>query len=151
MVFSSPVFIFLFLPIVYLSNLVIPKRFSNVLLLVFSLLFYAWGEPLYLFLMILSGVVNYGLARWIDASTKRKVLYLVLAVVFNVGILVVFKYVDFLVLSINSLFSVSFKLFELPLPIGISFYTFQSLSYVIDVFRKETKVQKNFFYIFLFV
>lgn len=151
MVFSSPVFIFLFLPIVYLSNLLIPKRFSNVLLLVFSLLFYAWGEPLYLFLMIISGIVNYGLARWIDTTTKRKRFYLILAIVFNIGVLGVFKYADFLILSINGLFNSSISLLELPLPIGISFYTFQSLSYVIDVYKKETKVQTNFFSLLLYI
>lgn len=151
MVFSSPVFIFLFLPIVYLSNILIPKRFSNVLLLIFSLLFYAWGEPFYLFLMLLSGIINYGLARWIDATTRRKGFYLILAVVFNIGVLGVFKYADFLILTINSLLNSSLTLVELPLPIGISFYTFQSLSYVIDVYKNESKVQTNFFSLLLYI
>lgn len=136
MVFSSPVFVFLFLPIVYISNLLIPKRFSNGLLLLFSLLFYAWGEPIYLFLMILSGIVNYILTRIMDSTSKNRFFYLMVAVVFNVGVLVLFKYADFLVSTINTLFSSSFSLLELPLPIGISFYTFQSLSYVIDVYNK---------------
>lgn len=151
MVFCSPVFIFLFLPIVFISNLLIPKRFSNGLLLIFSLLFYAWGEPIYLFLMILSGIVNYVIARFMDQATQTKRLYMATAVIFNIGILGVFKYSDFIVGTINGLFNLSLPMLNLPLPIGISFYTFQTLSYVIDVYRKETKVQTNLFSLLLYI
>lgn len=151
MVFSSPVFIFLFLPIVYLINLVIPKRFSNGFLLIFSLIFYAWGEPLYVFLMIFSGLINYLLALSINGQTGKRKIILIFAVIFNIGILGLFKYADFLILTINGLLRTSLPLLNLPLPIGISFYTFQTMSYVFDVYNNETAVQKNFFSLLLYI
>jgi len=151
MVFSSPVFIFLFLPIVYLINLVIPKRFSNGFLLIFSLIFYAWGEPLYVFLMIFSGLINYILTLSMgEQSPKRKVI-LIIAVIFNIGILGLFKYADFLILTVNGVLKTSLPLLNLPLPIGISFYTFQTMSYVFDVYNNETAVQKNYFSLLLYI
>lgn len=151
MVFSSPVFIFLFLPIVYLINLVIPKRFSNGFLLIFSLIFYAWGEPLYVFLMIFSGLINYLLALSINGQTGKRKIILIFAVIFNIGILGLFKYADFLILTINGLLRTSLPLLNLPLPIGISFYTFQTMSYVFDVYNNETAVQKNYFSLLLYI
>lgn len=151
MVFSSPVFIFLFLPIVYLINLVIPKRFSNGFLLIFSLMFYAWGEPLYVFLMIFSGMVNYLLTLSISKQKSKKKIFLIIAVVFNIGILGLFKYADFLILTINGILRTSLPLLNLPLPIGISFYTFQTMSYVFDVYNNETAVQKNYFSLLLYI
>lgn len=151
MVFSSPVFIFLFLPIVYLINLVIPKRFSNGFLLIFSLIFYAWGEPLYVFLMIFSGLINYILTLSMgEQSPKRKVI-LIIAVIFNIGILGLFKYADFLILTVNGVLKTSLPFLNLPLPIGISFYTFQTMSYVFDVYNNETAVQKNYFSLLLYI
>jgi len=151
MVFSSPVFIFLFLPIVFILNLGISKRYSNLLLLVFSLLFYAWGEPLYVFLMIFSGLINYLLALSMDQATQSRKAFLTLTIIFNIGILGVFKYADFVVVSFNQLFNLSISSFDLPLPIGISFYTFQTLSYIIDVYRKQTSAQKNYFSLLLYI
>jgi alginate O-acetyltransferase complex protein AlgI len=151
MVFSSPVFIFLFLPVVYLINLVIPKRFSNGFLLLFSLLFYAWGEPLYVFLMIFSGLVNYLLTLRMEKESSDRKLSMIGAVIFNIGILGLFKYADFIILTINGLFSTAVAPLDLPLPIGISFYTFQTLSYVFDVYRRETAVQKNYFSLLLYI
>lgn len=151
MVFSSPVFIFLFLPVVYLINLAIPKHFSNGLLLIFSLLFYAWGEPLYVFLMIVSSLVNYLLTLRLDRSIEHRKVLLIFATIFNVGILALFKYADFLILTINGLFNTGFEYINLPLPIGISFYTFQTMSYVFDVYRFETPVQKNYLHLLLYI
>jgi alginate O-acetyltransferase complex protein AlgI len=151
MVFSSPVFIFLFLPIVYLINLVIPKRFSNGFLLIFSLIFYAWGEPLYVFLMIFSGLINYILTLSMGEQSQKRKVILIIAVIFNIGILGLFKYADFLILTINGLLRTSLPLLNLPLPIGISFYTFQTMSYVFDVYNNETAVQKNYFSLLLYI
>jgi alginate O-acetyltransferase complex protein AlgI len=151
MVFSSPIFVFLFLPIVYLVNLIIPKRFSNLFLLMLSLLFYAWGEPVYVLLMIFSGFINYLLALGMDRKTDRRNLFLLLTVVFNIGLLGLFKYADFIILSINGLMRTSLPLLHLPLPIGISFYTFQTMSYVLDVYRQDTPVQKNYFSLLLYI
>ena len=120
---------------------------KNYILLVASLVFYAWGEPKYIVLMLLSIVLNYFIALAIDKSrnggTKR--LYLVFAVILNIGALFIFKYLDFVFLNINKVFGSNIELPGLALPIGISFYTFQILSYVIDVYRRKVKVQKNVF------
>ena len=151
MVFSSPVFIFLFLPLIYLINLVIPKRFSNIFLLLFSLLFYAWGEPLYVFLMIFSALVNFYLTIWIDTYPYSRKTILITAIIFNIGILGLFKYADFLILTVNGLMNTSFPMLNLPLPIGISFYTFQTMSYVFDVYNKETSVQRNYFSLLFYI
>jgi alginate O-acetyltransferase complex protein AlgI len=151
MVFSSPIFVFLFLPIVYLINLVIPKKFSNLFLLMLSLVFYAWGEPVYVLLMIVSGFVNYWLARGMNTYDDRRKLLLILTIVFNIGVLGVFKYADFAILSFNGILGTHLALLHLPLPIGISFYTFQATSYVIDVYRKDTSVQKNYLTLLLYI
>lgn len=151
MVFSSPVFIFLFLPFVYLINGVLPKKLSNLFLLVFSLLFYAWGEPLYVFLMLFSGAANYLLALAMDRYPAHKKHVLLFTVLFNIGLLAVFKYADFFILSINGIFNISFNLLHLPLPIGISFYTFQTLSYMFDVYRNDTPVQRKFLNLLLYI
>jgi alginate O-acetyltransferase complex protein AlgI len=151
MVFSSPVFIFLFLPAVYLINLTMPKKLSNGFLLIFSLLFYAWGEPLYVFLMIFSGLVNYLLTLRMDKESSDRKISMLSAVIFNVGILGLFKYADFIIMTINGLFSTTIAPLNLPLPIGISFYTFQTMSYVFDVYRRETAVQKNYFSLLLYI
>lgn len=151
MVFSSPVFIFLFLPIVYLLNLAIDKRFSNGLLLIFSLLFYAWGEPVYVFLMIFNGIINYYLTLQMERKPDLRRSLMILAVIFNIGILGVFKYADFLILTINNMTQAGLPLMNLPLPIGISFYTFQTMSYVFDVYRNETPAQKNYFSLLLYI
>ena len=145
MLFSSLTFLFAFLPIVlvlyYLSN----ERFRNYLLLVASLIFYAWGEPKYIVLMIFSISFNYLLVLLMDRSKKRKKVYLAFAVIVNIGALFVFKYLDFAINNVNLSFGFNMELPGIRLPIGISFYTFQILSYVIDVYRKNVSVQKNIF------
>lgn len=151
MVFSSPVFVFILLPIVFLLNLLVNKKFSNILLLIFSLIFYAWGEPVYVFLMLFSGLFNYWMTRWMDDYKNIRKPILITIVLVNLLMLGMFKYLDFLILNINSIFQTELPLANLPLPIGISFYTFQVLSYVIDVYRNQTKVQRNFISLLLYI
>ena len=145
MVFSSVLFLFRFLPIFLICYFVAPGRMKNFILLLGSLIFYAWGEPVYVLLMLFSTVVDYVNGRSIERlrGTKRAVLPLVASVVINLAVLCFFKYADFLIQTVNGLTGLSLPLLNLPLPIGISFYTFQTMSYTIDVYRGEAKVQKN--------
>ena len=136
MVFSSLEFLCIFLPTVFLLYTVIPlRRVRNGLLIVFSLVFYAYGEPFYVLLMIASSLANYLCALWIGKTESKKKLPLVIAVVINLGTLVFFKYTGMLVTAFNALTQLAFPVPAIALPIGISFYTFQALSYVIDVYR----------------
>ena len=152
MVFSSLEFLCIFLPAVFLLYTVIPvHKVRNGLLIAFSLVFYAYGEPVYVLLMILSSLVNYLCALWIGKSEKLKRLPLIIAVVFNIGTLVLFKYTGMFVTAFNSVTHLSVPVPEIVLPIGISFYTFQALSYVIDVYRGEVGVQKNYFKVLLYI
>ena len=148
MLFSSLTFLFMFLPLVLALYFLAKDKYKNYVLLVTSLVFYAWGEPKYIVLMVLSIAVNYLLARLIDKNKKkelRKKVYLALSIVLNIGALFVFKYLDFAIINVNLAFGFNLKATDLVLPIGISFYTFQILSYVIDVYRGKVKVQKNVF------
>lgn len=152
MVFSSLEFLCIFLPAVFLLYTVIPvHKARNGLLIAFSLVFYAYGEPVYVLLMILSSLVNYLCALWIGKSEKQKKLPLIFAIVFNLGTLVLFKYTGMFVTAFNSVTHLSVPVPEIVLPIGISFYTFQALSYVIDVYRGEVGVQKNYFKVLLYI
>lgn len=152
MVFSSLEFLCIFLPAVFLLYTVIPvHKVRNGLLIAFSLVFYAYGEPVYVLLMILSSLVNYLCALWIGKSEKQKKLPLIIAIVFNLGTLVLFKYTGMFVTAFNSVTHLSAPVPEIVLPIGISFYTFQALSYVIDVYRGEVGVQKNYFKVLLYI
>ncbi|KEZ90547.1 alginate regulatory protein [Lacrimispora celerecrescens] len=145
MVFSSITFLYYFLPLVIGLYFVCPKKLKNSVLLFSSLIFYGWGEPKYIIFMVLSIVVNYILGLLIERHSgsawgKR---CLIVSVVFSLGMLGYFKYVDFFIENVNSLTGLSVPLLKVVLPIGISFYTFQILSYTIDVYRKSTKAQKN--------
>ena len=152
MVFSSLVFLSVFLPVVFLSCLAVKNvRIQNGILLAASLLFYAYGEPVYVLLMTGSSFVNYLAARLMGAKKSRKKPILAAAVVWNLGLLVVFKYTGFLVSSWNTLTGMAVPVPQIALPIGISFFTFQAMSYVIDVYRGETKVQKNFGKVLLYI
>lgn len=146
MLFSSLTFLFFFLPILLILYYIAKEKYKNVILCIASFLFYAWGEPKYIVLMMVSIIVNYIIALFIDKfknqRMKKKGL-LILAIVFNIFMLFVFKYANFLIDIVNSLFHLRLASLELALPIGISFYTFQILSYVIDVYRGEVGVQKN--------
>ncbi len=146
MVFSSTIFLCVYLPLVLLGYYICPKKGRNLFLLIASLVFYAWGEPKYVFLMIFSILVNYIFGRLMDKhreNKKRLKLMLVLSVVIDLGLLSVFKYTDFVITNINAIFGSSFDLLNIALPIGISFYTFQAMSYTIDVYRNDVRVQKN--------
>lgn len=146
MVFSSTIFLCVYLPLVLLGYYICPKKGRNLFLLIVSLVFYAWGEPKYVFLMIFSILVNYIFGRLMDKhreNKKRLKLMLVLSVVIDLGLLSVFKYTDFVITNINAIFGSSFDLLNIALPIGISFYTFQAMSYTIDVYRDDVRVQKN--------
>ena len=151
MVFSSITFLSIFLPVVFLLNLVIRNiKVRNGILMVASLVFYAYGEPAYVLLMILNALWNYLLARGI-AKGKGAKGFLVLAVCLNIGTLILFKYTGMLVRTFDALTGLAVPVPQIRLPIGISFFTFQALSYVIDVYRGETEVQKNYFRLLLYI
>ncbi len=150
MVFSSSIFIFLFLPLVLLFYFIAPNKLKNYVLLIFSIIFYLFGGPKYLLLLITVVLIDYIGAILIEKTNKRK-LFFILTITLNVLVLVYFKYTGFFLQNINSLFNINIKVPKIVLPIGISFYTFQAMSYVIDVYRKRVKLQKNFFTLLLYV
>lgn len=154
LVFSSIIFIFFFLPLVIGLYFAVPFKFKNIILLIFSLLFYAWGEPRYVFLMILSILINYGYGIWIDKTNHnemKKKYILAFAIVVNIGLLAFFKYANFFVDITNSVFQTEFQLQQIPLPIGISFYTFHAISYLVDVYRKIESAQRNIYKLSLYI
>ena len=150
MTFSSLVFLCIFLPIVFILHALIPSlKVRNILLIAASLVFYAFGEPIYVFLMIINALVNYLLALGMNGEKKKPLL--LLAVVFNIGVLGVFKYTGFIVSTINGLLRTGIPVPEISLPIGISFFTFQAMSYVIDAYRGNVDIQKNFYKVLLYI
>lgn len=147
MVFSSINFLFYFLPCILLAYYITPGKWRNLTLFLGSLFFYAWGEPIYVGLMIFSSLVDYANGLWIARNRehpKKAKLFLLLSVLVNLSLLGFFKYADFFIANFNQWFQWHLPLLQLPLPIGISFYTFQTMSYTIDVYRNQTPVQKNF-------
>lgn len=146
MVFSSLIFLFVFLPITLLVYYIAPRKLKNLVLLIFSLIFYAWGEPVYIGIMLFSTVFDYTNGILINkyrANKNKARIILILSMVVNLGILAFFKYYGFLVENINSIFSLNLMAKTLPLPVGISFYTFQTMSYTIDVYLDKVPVQRN--------
>lgn len=149
MVFSSYVFLFAFLPILLALYYIFPgRRTRNIILLLSSLLFYAWGEPIYVVLMIFSTLFNYAFSLLIEKTHNgpKKHLanyHLAFAMIINLGLLGFFKYYGFLLENLNLLFDLKLMAHQLPLPIGISFYTFQTMSYTIDVFNKKVAAKKD--------
>ncbi|WP_040950839.1 MBOAT family O-acyltransferase [Gorillibacterium massiliense] len=146
MVFSSLLFLFLFLPAVLLLYYASPWRIKNLILFVSSLIFYAWGEPVYIVIMLLSTVTDYSFGLLLSRSKLTQIQrkwIVVCSVIVNLALLSYFKYADFLIENVNALFGTDIPLTQLPLPIGISFYTFQSMSYIIDVYRGTAKAQRN--------
>ena len=151
MIFSSVFFVFLFLPIVLLAYFIVPGKLKNVVILISSLIFYAWGEPVYIVLMIFSIVYNYIAGIEIDYHREegrdgRVKFVFLMSVVVNLLILGFFKYYGFVIDNLNHILPIEIPNRALALPIGISFYTFQTLSYVIDVYWGNVKVQKNLIY-----
>lgn len=154
MVFSSITFIYYFLPVVLLLYFIVPKKYKNIILLFSSIVFYIYGDISYLLVLVFSCISNYILGLLIDKYRKHSKIIVGIAIGVNLIILIYFKYTNFLINNINLLLKTKFSYLNIVLPLGISFYTFQNLSYVIDVYRKEVTVNKNFInyatYIFLF-
>jgi len=155
MLFSSLTFIFIFLPIILFLYYLIPKKGRNIVLLVASLLFYAWGGVSLTLVLLVSITFNYLFGLWINKAKHKSKIPLSLGILLNLGLLGIFKYGNFIVENINTiLMKVELGPVKDPgiiLPLGISFFTFQALSYLIDVYRKETPVQKNLFYLALYI
>lgn len=153
MVFASVPFLFVFLPAVLAAYFLCPRRWHNAVLLVFSLFFYAWGEPVYILLMLCSITVSFlagrALGRAHTPARRRAVLSA--SVAYHLLTLGFFKYADFLIGTVNSLFGLSLPLLSLPLPIGISFYTFQTLSYIVDVYRGVCAPQRRWDWLAMYV
>ncbi len=147
MVFSSLLFLFMYLPIVLLIYYAVPFKYRNLFLFFANLVFYGWGEPIYVTLMLFSTVVDYTCGHFIDKyRTKNKKIaktFLILSVCINLGLLGFFKYAGFITDTLNAIPFFSLPSIEVPLPIGISFYTFQTMSYSIDVYRNDAPVQRN--------
>ena len=163
MVFSSLTFLFVFLTVTLLLYYAAPKKLKNAVILISGLMFYAWGEPIYVFVMIISTAIDYTAGRIIDKNDgkpKVRLVCLLVSIIMNLSLLGIFKYSDFLIASFNSWFGLEItnpfvllynKIFgsfvgeikSLPMPIGISFFTFQSMSYTIDLYRRRIRVQKN--------
>ena len=141
MLFSSITFIYYFLPILLLIYFIVPIKFKNFILLIFSLLFYFYGEPKLIIVLLLSCFINYILA--IKIEEKKSKFYLVLGLIYNIGQLLYFKYVDFFIENINGIFNLDIDLLKVVMPIGISFFTFQTLSYIIDVYKGEVKANRS--------
>lgn len=153
MVFSSLLFVYAFLPVSLIVYALAKNiKAKNIVLLIFSLLFYAWGEPVYVIILILMTFSDWISALLIEKSKSKKIakLHMVLAVIINLGFIGFFKYTGFALTNIQAVFGFPEVIPKIALPIGISFYTFQLLSYVIDVYRKEVPAQKNFFWLLLY-
>ena len=166
MVFSSLIFLYIFLPIVLILYFISPMKIKNLIIFVSGILFYAWGEPICVLIMLLSTVIDYTAGIFMhkfDDDQKKRTICLIVSVVMNVGLLAIFKYSDFIIDSMNTIFNLEIlnpvvrfnrvinSVFDLglneekvDLPIGISFFTFQSMSYTIDLYRRNIKVQKSF-------
>ena len=146
MVFSSIPFLFFFLVFFFIVYFIVPKKYKNIVLLIFSLIFYAWGEPIYILLMIFSSLVDYyngiGMLKN-DNNPKIRKRYLIISIIVNLSLLFFFKYIDFFIEIINSIFNISISKLHLSLPIGISFFTFQTMSYSIDVYRRKINTEHS--------
>lgn len=151
MVFSSITFLFYFLPLLFIIYYLVPNKFKNAVLLTFSLAFYFYGEPKYLMLMLISIASTYIFGLLMDKYKKYRKLFLILSIGVSIGLLIYFKYINFIIQNINLWLANKLDLIYVILPIGISFYTFQLISYIIDVYRGEAKVQKNIFKLALYI
>ena len=147
MIFSSIPFLFFFFPLFTLLYFTLPFKYKNYILLLFSLIFYAWGEPIYILLMIFSSIVDFingkNIEKYKDDNKKKKI-YLIISIIINISLLGFFKYADFFIKVINNILYLDIPLLNLGLPIGISFFTFQTMSYSIDVYRGDVKAEKDF-------
>lgn len=151
MLFSSITFLYYFLPIVLLTYFLTPTKYKNIILFISSLFFYAWGEPTYIILMLVSISVGYFFALGMNRFSKYRKIIFILSLVITLGFLFVFKYTNFFITNLNALLHVSIPLAKISLPIGISFYTFQIVSYLIDVYRNEVQEQKSFLHLATYI
>lgn len=151
MVFSSITFLFYFLPIVLAIYYLVPNKWKNIVLLISSFIFYFYGEPRYVILMTFSIVCTYIFGLLIDKYKKYSKLFLTLFICISVGLLVYFKYINFIIENINLFLANKIDFIYVALPIGISFYTFQMISYIVDVYRGQAKVQKNILKLAMYV
>lgn len=154
MLFADLFFIFAFLPLCFALYFMFKSiKAKNVILIIFSLIFYACGEPIKIFLFIGSALINNLLALWMDKArgTSKCKLALILSLIYNIGMLGIFKYTDFVIENTNSIFGTSIPLLHIALPLGISFYTFQIISYMIDVYWEKVPVQKHFHKLLLYI
>ena len=150
MLFSSTLFIYYFLPLLLIIYFIAPSKFKNVVLLTFSLIFYFLGEPKYIIILILSCIINYILSKKIETSKNRKI-YLIIALIYNIAQLLIFKYTDFFIDNINNIFNTQIPFMYIVMPIGISFFTFQIIAYIVDVYNKKHKPAKNIIYFMTYV
>ena len=152
MVFTSISFIYYFLPLLLICYFAVPKKFRNIILLMFSVLFYFYGEPKYILLMLIEVLISYVVGLLIDKYKSKNIL--IIGIFIHVLLFGIFKYFNFVIINVNNLFHSNLNLLNVVLPIGISFYTFQIISYEIDVYNKKVNVQNNilkyFLYVFLF-
>ena len=151
MVFSSAIFLFGFLPILLIAYFIVPIRMRNYVLLAFSMVFYAFGGPKYLVVLLIVVLVDYIGAKLIDKHRDSGKKILTAVIIVNLAILIFYKYTMFFLENLSIVFQTNMEFFEVIMPIGISFYTFQSMSYVIDVYRREVAVQKNYLLLLLYV
>ena len=151
MLFSSMVFVFLFLPLTCFAYLCVNTRLKNYVLLIASLIFYAWGEPRYLAIMLLTIIINYWGAVAIASIQKFRKLCLIVTIIVDLSFLIYFKYFNFLIDNLNRIVFVDVPFRDIIMPIGISFYTFQAMSYLIDVYRREVKVQRDILKLALYI
>ncbi len=152
MLFSSLLFIFIFFPIFLLLYYIVPFKFKNYILLIFSLIFYAWGEPKYILLLLFVTLLNYVSGLIINKNSDKKIkkLTMIICVILNILLLGFFKYTNFIIDNLNQL-GMHFNILNIALPLGISFYIFQTMSYTIDLYREKIKVEKNFFVFLTYV
>ena len=149
MVFTSISFIYYFLPLLLICYFVVPKRYRNIILLMFSVLFYFYGEPKYILLMLIEVLISYVVGLLIDKYKSKNIL--IIGIFIHVLLFGIFKYFNFVIINVNNLFHSNLNLLNVVLPIGISFYTFQIISYEIDVYNKKVNVQSNILKYFLYV
>lgn len=153
MLFSSMTFLFVFMPLVMAVYFLSKKEIRNYVLLIASIIFYAWGEPRYLAIMIITILVNYAGAILLDKhySSRQRLWIVSLTIVLDLSFLFYFKYFNFVVDNINGVLATDFQLLDIIMPIGISFYTFQAMSYLIDVYRREVPAQKDVYKLALYI
>ena len=153
MVFSSLFFLYLFLPLMLIAYYAAKPQYRNVILIVCSLVFYAWGEPVFIWLLLMSTLLNYLFGRLISADPESRTakISVALSLIFHIGMLILFKYTGFLVENLNALLSTHIPVPNLPLPIGISFYTFRAISYIVDCYWGKVEAEQKFSHFLLYM